>query len=432
MNSLRARLLVSAGGVLLFFIVLTAVALDRALSSYARQAEYDRLQGLAFSLLGATEVDSVGNVSASIVGIPEPRLQQPESGLAALIYNADGKIVWRSPSLLKPLPSPQLPRVNEWVFSGNRIFTLGYGFEWLLGDNQSQIYALQIQERKSPLQNQRRSFSHKLWWWLGGITAILLMTLLSLMHWGLKPLEKISMDIEKIRAGKKTRLSSKVPTEIQPLTSNLNRLLAYQEGQQKRFRNALGDLAHSLKTPLAVLRGKITQEEARVLDQIDQIIGYQLRRAATSGRRAFQKPTALHPVVERIISALKKVYAEKSPVFLNQIPEASEVAIEEDDLMELIGNILDNAVKHGGNTIKIRASQAPDLRIVIQDDGPGFPEEPGAMLTRGVRADSRIPGQGIGLAVANEIALAYGMRIDLESSSQGAQVTIHHALSSAV
>jgi two-component system sensor histidine kinase PhoQ len=126
------------------------------------------------------------------------------------------------------------------------------------------------------------------------------------------------------------------------------------------------------------------------------------------------------------------VYAEKSPVFLNQIPEASEVAIEEDDLMELIGNILDNAVKHGGNTIKIRASQAPDLRIVIQDDGPGFPEEPGAMLTRGVRADSRIPGQGIGLAVANEIALAYGMRIDLESSSQGAQVTIHHALSSAV
>ena len=426
MNSLRARLLLSAGGVLLLFIVLTGVALDRALSSYARQAEYDRLQGLAFSLLGATEVDAMGGVTASIDRIPEPRLQQLESGLAALIYNADGKIVWRSPSLLKALSSQYLPKVNEWVFSGESVFTLSYGFEWILDNDQPQIYALQIQERNSPLQNQRRSFTHRLWLWLGGITAVLLVTLLALMQWGLKPLNKISADLDKIRNREKTRLSIAVPMEIRPLTSNLNALLEHQENQQKRFRNALADLAHSLKTPLAVLRGQIPRNDTAAqgqLDQIDNIIGYQLKRAATTGRKALQTQIAVYPIVERITSALKKVYIDKKINYINSIPDSLAVPIDEGDLMELLGNIIDNAAKNGGKTVKISEDQS--LRaIVISDDGPGFPKDAKSLLRRGIRADTRTPGQGIGLAVANDIALAYGMELTLGNSSAGARVVL--------
>jgi two-component system sensor histidine kinase PhoQ len=426
MNSLRARLLISAGGVLLLFIILTGVALDRALSSYARQAEYDRLQGLAFSLLGATEVDAKGEVSASVNRIPEPRLQQPDSGLAALIYNAGGRIVWRSPSLLEALPNSQLPGINEWVFSGESIFMLSYGFEWLLGNNQSQTYALQIQERNSPLQNQRRSFSHKLWWLLGGITATLLITLLSLMRWGLKPLNKISTDLDEIRNGKKARLSSVVPLEIRPLTSNINALLEHQEKRQKRFINALADLAHSLKTPLAVLRGHTQNNDPVVqeqLDHIDDIIGYQLQRAATAGGKVLQQPIEVYPIVERIIAALKKVYADKRIRFYNQVIESFKIPFDEDDLMELLGNLLDNAAKHGGNKVEISVNQNLHS-IVITDNGPGFPEDAQNLLRRGVRADSRTAGQGIGLAVANEIAVAYGMKLVLGNSNTGASVTI--------
>lgn len=427
MNSLRARLLLSAGGVLLLFILLTGIALERALSSYARQAEYDRLQGLAFSLLGATEVDANGGISTGLERIPEPRLLQPESGLAALIYDADGKIRWRSPSLLTALPTPQLPGINEWVFSGRNAFTLSYGFEWLLDDDRAQVYALQIQERNSPLQSQRRSFTLKLWWWLAGITAALLLTLLALMRWGLTPLKKISADLDKIRNGKKSRLSAAVPTEIRPLTSNLNALLEHQENQQKRFRNALDDLAHSLKTPLAVLRGQIKRDDTAAneqLDQIDNIIGYQLQRAATTGSKALQKPVALHPIVERIIKALEKVYADKKIHFSNQISESLAIPVEQEDLMELMGNLLDNAAKHGGRNIEISAQSDPEMEIIIQDDGSGFPDNAKNLLQRGIRADGRTPGQGIGLAVANEIALAYGMKIEPGNSSKGAKVTI--------
>ncbi len=426
MNSLRARLLLSAGGVLLLFIVLTGVALDRALSSYARQAEYDRLQGLAFSLLGATEVDATGGVSASTDRIPEPRLQQPDSGLAALIYNADGKIVWRSPSLLKVLSSQYLPKVNEWVFSGESVFTLSYGFEWILDNGQPQTYALQIQEQNSPLQNQRRSFTHKLWWWLGGITAALLVTLLVLMRWGLKPLNEIGLDLDKIRNGEKTRLSFAVPQEIRPLTSNLNALLEHQENQQKRFRNALADLAHSLKTPLAVLRGQIPYCDAAAqgqLDQIDNIIGYQLKRAATTGSKALQTRVAVYPVVERITNALKKVYVDEKINYINQVPKSLTIPFDEDDLMELLGNIIDNAAKNGSKEVEISADLSLHS-ISVADDGPGFPEQADNLLLRGVRADSRTPGQGIGLAVANDIASAYGMRLELGNSDNGAKVVL--------
>ncbi len=426
MNSLRARLLLSAGGVLLVFIVLTGVALDRALSSYARQAEFDRLQGLAFSLLGATEVDAAGGVSAGIDQIPEPRLQQPESGLAALIYNADGRIVWRSPSLLEPLSSLQLPKVNEWVFLGENAFTLSYGFEWVLENNPSQTYALQIQEQNSPLQNQRRSFTHKLWWWLAGITAALLVALLSLMRWGLKPLYKISADLDRIRNKEKARLSVSVPDEIRPLTANLNALLEHQENRQKRFRNALADLAHSLKTPLAVLRGQIPSDDIAAqeqLDQIDSIISYQLKRAATTGSKALQTRIAVHPIVERITHALKKVYVEKEINFINEVPKSLAIPFDEGDLMELLGNIIDNAAKNGAERVKISGGRSLHAIVVI-DDGPGFPGHAQNLLQRGVRADSRTPGQGIGLAVANDIAFAYGMKLKLGNSNTGAKVEL--------
>jgi two-component system sensor histidine kinase PhoQ len=246
------------------------------------------------------------------------------------------------------------------------------------------------------------------------------------MQWGLKPLNKISADLDKIRNKEKTRLSMSVPMEIRPLTSNLNALLEHQENQQKRFRNALADLAHSLKTPLAVLRGQIPRNDTAAqgqLDQIDNIIGYQLKRAATTGRKALQTQIAVYPVVERITSALKKVYVDKKINYINSISESLVVHLDEDDLMELLGNIIDNAAKNGGKTVNI--SEDLSLRaIVISDDGPGFPKDAKSLLRRGIRADTRTPGQGIGLAVANDIALAYGVELTLVNSSAGARVVL--------
>ena len=175
-----------------------------------------------------------------------------------------------------------------------------------------------------------------------------------------------------------------------------------------------------------MLRGQIPRNDTAAqgqLDQIDNIISYQLKRAATAGHKALQAQIVVYPIVERITNALKKVYVDKKINYINSISESLVVPIDEGDLMELLGNIIDNAAKNGCKTVKISEDQS--LRaIVISDDGPGFPMDAKSLLQRGIRADTRTPGQGIGLAVANDIALAYGMELRLGNSKAGAKVVL--------
>lgn len=427
MNSLRLRLLLSAGLILLLFLLLTGLALDRALQSYTERAEHERLQGILFSLLGATEVDENGHVSCALDGVPEPRLQQPDSGLNVIIYDVVGQPRWQSPSLLDTPDPIQPPDVDEWVFSSDDGFQLSYGYEWYIGVDEIKRFTMRVEDHISPIQSERQSFTEQMWWWLFGISLGLLLVLLLLMHWVLKPLRVITGELDSIRAGKQQKLSGGVPAEIQPLTQSVNALLDQEHHQQQRFRNALANLAHSLKTPLAVLRNIETVEpmQAEQLSRMEEIIGYQLQKAATAGGKALRKPVAVYPVVERLITALKKVYADKDLRFDNQVSQSFLVTIESGDLLELLGNLLENAAKYGRKRITITTSEQPSRAVIIEDDGEGFAADAKTLLKRGQRADTQTPGQGIGLAVAREIADAYQINMRLESARpHGARVML--------
>jgi two-component system sensor histidine kinase PhoQ len=221
------------------------------------------------------------------------------------------------------------------------------------------------------------------------------------------------------------------------LTNNINSLIRHAQARQQRYRDGLNDLAHSLKTPLAILQGladrvgyddaesqhTLTEQVARM----NQIVRHQLQRAATSGRAAWIKGLPVRPVVERIARTLDKVYVEKAMRWEVSIPLELEFQGDEGDLMEVLGNLMDNAWKYGRSRVRICGlGRDQGLELHVEDDGGGIPpEQVDEVLKRGHRMDQQQPGQGIGLTVACEIIGAYGGQLKLgQSDLGGTDVTI--------
>jgi two-component system sensor histidine kinase PhoQ len=191
-----------------------------------------------------------------------------------------------------------------------------------------------------------------------------------------------------------------------------------------RYRNTLSDLAHSLKTPLAVMRSQLESggegESLRwtVLEQVgrmDEIVAYQLSRAATSGHQTFAAPLPIEPYAEEIVRSLEKVYAHKSVLCEFDISPAARFHGDQGDLLELLGNLLENAFKWARRRVLLSATMLPGgsgrrsaMELVVEDDGPGVAEDNVEyLLQRGVRGDERVQGHGIGLAIVQDILRAY-------------------------
>lgn len=433
MNSLRARLLLAATLILLAFVVLTALALERAYHDRALQAEQDKLQGLIYALLGATDSNDRGLLEVNEGELRDPRLIHPDSGLYTMILDEVGDVIWQSPSLLGHMAVAQSHDVGIWRFRQIRdaeqlFFTLSLGVNWT-NRGQTRRYTFIVVENSADFYAQTGQFRRTLWLWLA-VPALLLLALQWLvLHWGLSPLRRLVGELRAIESGSQTGIAGAYPDEIHPLTAGLNAMLRNERQQQTRYRNALDDLAHSLKTPLAVLAGDTEQArlpeslQSRLREQLGrmrQIVDYQLKRAAAAGGRRLSAPVRLKPAAEKLCAALSKVYRDKDIHYEIDLPAHLGWRMDEGDLMELLGNLLDNASKWCRQRVRV-GSRDDGLQtwVLIEDDGPGFPQEAEALLLRGVRADNRVDGQGIGLAVVAELLQAYEGQIRLERSALG-------------
>ena len=254
----------------------------------------------------------------------------------------------------------------------------------------------------------------------------------------LSPIRRIENEIKLIEAGEKQLIEHEYPNELNPVKSAINTLINAEKGQKRRYRDALDNLAHALKTPLAALQGASERStdgqqinQTYVDDQIQRmndIVAYQLRRAVVSDHNAIVKLESLRPIVFRLRESLMKVYFEKSFTLEINIDEFARCRVDYDDLMEVFGNLLNNACRFCESRIVVTATQDVDFLIVdIDDDGMGFPDNnPSQLLTRGMRADSKTEGQGIGLAVSAEIVKNAGGKISLLMSPFiGARVRLH-------
>ena len=252
----------------------------------------------------------------------------PGSGLYATITDAQGKVVWRSRSALSvdapygsrvPAGAQRFEEVTDR--EGRGYFLQSFGVIWAAEAGRHPL-TFSVAEDLKPFREQLSIYRRTLWGWLGATAVLLLMAQWLTLRWGLSPLRRVADELHKLERGQQEQIAGKYPTELKRLTDNLNTLLTHERAQQRRYRDALADLAHSLKTPLALVRGALNAaagqepELARTLEEqverMDRIVGYQLQRAAASARSRLVAPQPVRPAVERMLRALTKVYADKS------------------------------------------------------------------------------------------------------------------------
>ncbi|MDB5900517.1 MAG: periplasmic sensor signal transduction histidine kinase [Ramlibacter sp.] len=415
--SIRARLLLGAALVLLAFIAAAGYVVQRAHSDSVRAAHFARLQGTVYLLLAGAELDDKG--ALVMPGeLAEPRLALPGSGLYAAIYNVNRKETWLSSSTLGV--DPPLNRaqpVGEWTYAamesgGREYLVASYGVRWT-GRSGAAPLVLSVLEDKSQFDREVAIFTRTLWTWLGGAGVLLLLAQSLLLHWALAPLRGVAQEIQRIEDGRQARIEGNYPTEITGLTENLNTLIEQERVRQTRYKEALSFLAHSLKTPLAVLRGALSdpaQLPAAVQQQVkrmDDIVQHQLGRAAAGGAARFAPQILVAPVLERIRDALGKVYAEKGLSIVLECRADLMWRIDEGDLFEMMGNLMDNAAKWARQRVQVSVTrERAALRICVDDDGPGFSDTE-KVLRLHVRADERVPGHGVGLAVVNDLVASH-------------------------
>ena len=434
MNSIAARLAIGAGVVLTAFVLFTAIALQQSVEKRAKSAQYDRLQGLIYGLLGATDIGESGALLVNDIELPDAQLSQPGSPLVAQI-TADDRTIWRSGSLIFDLPKSVANTIGEWQFDrlqhddGASFFILRFMVEWESETSPNPHYTFTVAQNTASFDHLISKFDKNLWTLLSIASALLLVVLYAALRWGLSPLKRVTQAVDDVENGSRDRLPQDVPRELAPLTHGLNSLIQNEHQRQERYKNALDDLAHSLKTPLSVIKNvaddnNINQQQRLELnDQVarmDEIIARQLHATATSNQSALTRQINLHTLASRLGKTLDKVYQEKQIQFNYNIDKSLSARLNEGDAMEIVGNLMENACKYCKTAVSISVEHVSDgLSIQIEDDGCGFPTDMPQLAKRGIRADTHNEGQGIGLAIVADLIQLMEGTLTLDQSPLG-------------
>lgn len=422
------------------FMVITGGVLYIAYQQSLERGYVARMTAQLYGLLAVLEPRADG------VWMPEQlldeRFNQPQSGLFAQINARSGERLWRSASALGiagpergVLPNAPLGQVSQrWSPSGR---WLGVGL-WVQFEEEhfSQGYQVQIWQSGQALAQERRGFTTTLAVGLGGLTLGLLLLTWVLIRWVQRPLRQVTTELDAIEQAVQPSLSTAYPSEIAGLTRALNRVLSTEREQRERYAKRLADLAHSLKTPLAVIQAELadapsTPVVVQQLARMDEVIAYQLKRAVAVSSHLGMQALAVAPVIQRICEAMTKLYHERAVQLTQDLDKAVAFVGDEGDLMEILGNLIDNACKYCQSQVQVNLSwdaATQQLVVLVQDDGPGLSTEQWVQVqARGARLDQRPIGQGIGLAVVAELVADYQGQLSLlpsEGALSGARVRV--------
>lgn len=440
MRSLSLRLLLVSSLIVGGFLLVVGFALERAFVASVSRAEGEKLQSSILLLLAAAEVDKEQIVMPP--AFEDARFNQIDSGLYGLVYNEQGEELWRSPSamLLDADVGPRVTQLQVGQVSNQETthyLIAARGVQWE-AESGKQHYNFFVLESSAPFLQELAQFRRQLWLPLLVAGALLLLAQPLLLRWGLRPLRRLASDIAAVESGVVQRVPEGHVSELQPLAENLNTLLDHESQLRARYTQRLDDLAHSLKTPLAVMSGALRDEAEQKLvltEQLaamDEIVQYQLRRATGGGAVVAGEHLALDELLQKLRKTLDKVYQDKGVSAHWQIEAGLTLRGDKRDFMELFGNLIDNAYKYCHRQVSVGISGIPGkagFTLQVDDDGAGVaPESRDNILRRGHRLDSSMPGQGIGLAVVMDIMDAYGLVLEISESAQlgGARFTLRN------
>ena len=436
MHSLSRRLLVSVSVPLALFFGVMMVVLDRGFRELADRTLQQLLDSQMVALIAAAEPQPDGKYAPETSDLAV-RLRTPRSGLYAQIRSTHNKTVWRSPSTVgAPIDfgPPLKPGIRNISYSTNgheriEIASRGIEFEDRTGHVE---LTFSVAASLTPYEQQLWSFRRQLFGWFIGLVLLLLAALAGLLRWVLSPVRRMEREIHEVEEGRSDALGGGYPRELSGVATNLNTLLIGERKRVARYRDTLGNLAHSLKTPLAVMRAALNSNNSvseavlnPEIDRMSAIIEHQLKRAAASGGALLgQAPVDVAPMVADLRVALLKVYARKDLSIEVVVAPMCQFIGDRGDLTELLGNVLDNACKWCRGVVRLTASvdgsyaTRERLCIVVEDDGPGISAEDRIRIgQRGVRADETVPGHGIGLSMVQDTVEMYGGTLTVGESA---------------
>lgn len=389
-----------------------------------------------YSLVTAVSISEDGELQ----GAPELydlKFAQPESGWYWSVEPVSPGINggFRSASLTEPVASPpvtevpfdsQFQRIYEAVGpGGERIDVVENDF---ILDAQNRIARFRVMGNRSELELDIAAFKTQLYSYLAlfgvGMTAINAIVILL----GLRPLDQVRNALAQVREGTAMKLDGKFPSEIEPLANETNALIENNRRILERARTQVGNLAHSLKTPVAVLlnegramggeKGKLIVEQSAALQQ--QVEHYLQRARIAAQRDSVVFRTPMNEATERLVRVFRKLDPSVEVTY-EQPADELVFAGEREDIEEIAGNLIENAVKWARSTVRVSlAAAGSSIILTIEDDGPGIPEAKSReALKRGRRLDETKPGSGLGLAIVHDLVREYGGDLALERSDLG-------------
>lgn len=437
-HSLSRRLLLSISVPLVVFFGVTIAVFDASFRDLADRSLHDLLDAQMVALIAAANPEPNGTVEVA-PGDLEARLQNPGSGLYAQVRVSGRQLLWRSQSSagrfvdFGPDLKPGAKRFVQSQFDHTPVAIASRGIAFEDEQRRTHNLTFSVATSLTPYEEQLWSFRRRLFGWFVGLTLLLLATLGGLLRWVLTPVRRLEREIHAVEEGALQTLGDGYPRELAGVTDNLNRLLTSSRKRVARYRDTLGNLAHSLKTPLAVIRSTLSAPslDAAAIDaevgRMSGIVEHQLKRAGASGGVVLgQAPVLVAPIVVELRATLMKVYASKDfSIELAIAPDAQFVG-DRGDLTELLGNVLDNACKWCRSRVRMTvavdstASAREQLRIVVEDNGHGISEiDHERVFKRGERADETVQGYGLGLAMVRDTVDLYGGTLSLGHSELG-------------
>ena len=421
-NSLRLRLGLAAAALIGLALLLAGFGLtlifDRVLD--ARTA--DELDRSAKLIAGRVGLAPDGDPTLSREP-PDPRFATPYGGLYWQIETPDRRAL-RSRSLAPGEPGGDAPTVADATGpDGGRLIALSRQIEIGGAGGASTRLQVTVAEDRRGLAASRATFLQLLVPSLAALFAVLILAMAVFVHRALAPFRALRADLAAVHAGTRERLPETFPDEVRPLVSDLNRLLDAQERALGRARAGAADMAHGLKTPLAVLDAVVRRlsspdpalskdiaEQTRAMNgQVERALA---RARLTERGDLRRRVCAVAPVAERLVATMRRLPEGDSLDWAVLVPAELIYPGDEGEVMEVLGNLLDNARKWAHRRVRVTGSvDGVAGRLAVSDDGPGMSPAALAGLGRGVRWDESRPGTGFGLAIARDVAEAAGARM---------------------
>ena len=425
--------------------ILTLVVIFTLITTLYRQANERGFDSLLsahlFNLIGSVGISGTGALTGS-PDLGDLRFSEPNSGWYWSVLPASEGVTGErhSSSMTEAIPSPSVAEVPF-----NSAFQRNYTIEGIGGeelevfesefvlDSKNRAARFRVMGNKTELEQEIAAFQRRLLTYLSLFGFGMISINAAAILLGLQPLRRVRNALAMVREGTAQRLTGRFPAEIEPLANETNALIENNRRIVERSRTQVGNLAHSLKTPLAVLinegramggkKGQLIAEQAASMQK--QVDHYLQRARVAAQRDSVVYRTPITSLIERMVRVIQKLNPQT--VLSLSLPDEDIVfAGEREDLEELLGNLLENAMKWARSAVRVSVVRSPgegsaDLfEIAIEDDGPGIPEDKAReALKRGRRLDETKPGTGLGLAIVADLVNEYGGSLALERSSLG-------------